>query len=147
MNDTANQKTKAEISEFLSGQMMGEVASVNEEGRPQAATVAFYHTDDLGRFIIGTSDTSRKAKNLTRDGRVAFVVTDLATRCTVQFDGTARQLTPEESEELVDKYYQKLPFLAATRTTKGRCHFVLEPHWLRFTDIAATPWSVTEITL
>lgn len=63
--------------------------------------MAFSETTD-GRFIIGTSVVSRKAGNIHGDPRVAMVVTDTEQRYTVQIEGQARLLEPDEFEQLAD---------------------------------------------
>lgn len=131
---------------LLTNQPLGTIATVTQDGKPEAATVAFWHSPDLKKFVIGTTDTSRKAQNIANNGRVSFVVTDSETRCTVQLDGTARLVADDETN-LVDEYYKKLPFLSSLRNSEGRCHFVIEPRWMRFTDITTTPWTMTEVDL
>ena len=141
-----NTSTKIEVNEFLSKLPMGVIASVTTDGKPQAATVAFWSSDDLTKIVIGTSESSRKVKNFAKHPSVAFVATDEAKRCTVQLEGTARRATDEDAA-LIDAYYQKLPFLNGARQAPRRCHFVIEVKWARFTDITTTPWTVTETTL
>src|SRR5690348_6112108 len=86
--------TKTEVAAWLNTLPLGVVSTLGSDGQPQAATVAFSETDELC-LVIGTSETSRKARNIERDARVAYTATDPDKRYTFQLEGTARKLTDE----------------------------------------------------
>lgn len=135
----------SEVADFLNTQQLGRIATLGPDGRPQVANVAFSQNDVL-ELIVGTSDVSRKAQNIGRDNRVAFEATDPDKRYTVQFEGVARKLSNEEFEERADAHFQKLPGSLPFKDIVGQVHFLLEPSWVRFSDVSVYPWATTEFT-
>ncbi|WP_165985922.1 PPOX class F420-dependent oxidoreductase [Streptomyces sp. YIM 98790] len=65
---------------FLAGQRLGRLATLAPDGSPQLRPVGF--TLDAGSGVIDIGghalERTRKFRNVQRDGRVAFVVDDLA---------------------------------------------------------------------
>jgi pyridoxamine 5'-phosphate oxidase family protein len=71
--------TKAEI-EYLTGQQLGRLATLQADGSPQVKPVGFSYNQELGTIDItgfGMSG-SQKFRNVSRDGRAALVVDDIA---------------------------------------------------------------------
>jgi pyridoxamine 5'-phosphate oxidase family protein len=71
--------TNAEI-EYLGGQQLGRLATIQPDGSPQVKPVGFSYNQELGTIDIagfGMSG-SQKFKNVSRDGRAALVVDDIA---------------------------------------------------------------------
>jgi len=70
--------TSAEI-EYLKSQQLGRLATLSSDGSPQVKPVGFHYNADLGTIdIVGFSmSASQKFRNVTRDGRAAFVVDDI----------------------------------------------------------------------
>lgn len=71
--------TKAEI-EYLTGQQLGRLATIQADGSPQVKPVGFSYNPELGTVDItgfGMSG-SQKFRNVSRDGRAALVVDDVA---------------------------------------------------------------------
>lgn len=65
---------------YLAAQALGRLATLSSDGDPQNNPVAFRHnvetdTIDIGGFKMGAS---RKFRNVQADGRVSFVVDDIA---------------------------------------------------------------------
>lgn len=145
MNDRSRgyQPSKTEIADWLHAQSLGVFTSLGESGHPQGATVAFSETPDC-ELIIGTSESSRKAANVTRDDRCAFTVTSPEERYTVQLEGHARVLTDAEFDAYAERHYEKLPASAPFRNVKGQCHILITPTWIRFSDCNPYPWVTTE---
>ena len=121
------------------------VSTINTSQEPEAATVGFLelHTLELAFF---TYDTTRKFKNLLTNPHIAVVVgTDPIIGKTLQYEGTARQMSTEEKESYIDMYLTKNP--AAKRfkdnDSKG---FIITPTWLRYTNIKQHPMEVWEST-
>jgi pyridoxamine 5'-phosphate oxidase family protein len=90
---------------YLASQRLGRLATVDRDGNPQNNPVSFqynaeFDSIDIGGFGMGTS---RKYRNVARNGRVAFVVDDIASvdpwriRC-VEIRGTAEALTGQEPQ-------------------------------------------------
>jgi pyridoxamine 5'-phosphate oxidase family protein len=71
--------TSAEIS-YLRAQRLGRLATIQPDGSPQVKPVGFRYNPELGTIdISGFSMTaSQKFRNVSRDGRAALVVDDIA---------------------------------------------------------------------
>ena len=71
--------TEAELA-YLAGQLLGRLATVGESGGPHVVPVGFRHNPELDTIDIGGHGIARtkKYRDVARDGRVAFVVADLA---------------------------------------------------------------------
>ncbi len=70
--------TPAEI-EYLQGQQLGRLATVNESGEPHVVPTSFRHNADLDTIDIGGHNLgkSKKFRDAARTGRAAFVVDDV----------------------------------------------------------------------
>ena len=70
--------TPAEI-EYLQGQQLGRLATVNESGEPHVVPVGFRHNAELDTIDIGGHNLgkSKKFRDAARTGRAAFVVDDV----------------------------------------------------------------------
>ncbi len=122
------------INEFLSGHNTCVLATVNQDGKPQAATIGFSHNAQY-QFFIGTNEKSRKYPNLKANPAVALVVgTEGA--ITVQYEGQAHQVTGDELEERVAKHYEKVPAAKRFAGEAGQVYFLITPTWLRYSDLA-----------
>ena len=66
--------------EYLAGQPLGRIATVQPGGTLQVSPVTFRYNPDLGSIDVSGYNltASRKFKNIVDNGRVAFVVDDLA---------------------------------------------------------------------
>jgi pyridoxamine 5'-phosphate oxidase family protein len=72
--------TKNEI-EYLESGLLGRLATVGRDGTPHVAPVGMYsHNAQLGTIDVGGHDltNTKKFRDVTRVGRAAFVVDDLA---------------------------------------------------------------------
>src|SRR5664280_2063987 len=65
---------------YLAGQPLGRLATLAPDGSPQTRPVGFFLNDELGTVDIGGHNLGRSQKfhNIQLDGRVSFVVDDLA---------------------------------------------------------------------
>ncbi|MFW0787709.1 PPOX class F420-dependent oxidoreductase [Gordonia sp. CPCC 206044] len=70
----------ADVLDYLAGQRLGRLATVDRHGAPQNSPVGFRINRELGTIDIrGWNLTkSRKFRNLVHNDRVAFVVDDIA---------------------------------------------------------------------
>ena len=145
MHDTkqAFQPNREELSEFLRGQMGCTISTIDPEGVPSGAYVAFSETAE-GHFIINTKQSSRKARNLLSNPGVSLTITNEEARYTVQLQGSAELLTSETFESYADRFYEKLPFLRALRDDPEQVRFLVTPTFLRFSDCSSYPWVPTE---
>lgn len=71
--------TKSEL-DYLAGQSLGRLATAQPDGTLQVSPVGFRYNADTGTIDIGGYNmaTSRKFRNVADNGRVAFVVDDIA---------------------------------------------------------------------
>ncbi len=65
---------------YLQGQPLGRLSTLAADGSPQTRPVGFFLNEELGTIDIGGRDMGRtqKFRNVQRDGRISFVVDDLA---------------------------------------------------------------------
>ena len=70
---------EAELA-YLAGQLLGRLATVGESGGPHVVPVGFRHNPELDTIDIGGHGIARtkKYRDVAANGRVAFVVDDLA---------------------------------------------------------------------
>ena len=70
--------TQAEI-EYLQGQQLGRLATVNESGEPHVVPTSFRYNAELDAIDIGGHNIgkSKKFRDVARNGRAAFVVDDV----------------------------------------------------------------------
>ena len=71
--------TGAEI-EYLEAQRLGRLATIQPDGSPQVKPVGFRYNAELGTIDIAgfRMSLSQKFRNVSRDGRAALVVDDIA---------------------------------------------------------------------
>ncbi|WP_405152059.1 PPOX class F420-dependent oxidoreductase [Sphaerisporangium sp. NBC_01403] len=71
--------TQVEVG-YLGTQMLGRLATVQPDGTLQVSPVGFSYNADLGTIDIAGRNmaASRKYRNVAANGRVAFVVDDIA---------------------------------------------------------------------
>ncbi len=127
---TTQQKVIAYLGQFEECVM----ATVNEKGQPEAATVGFSENQNL-ELMIGTSRNSRKCRNIFQNPQVAVVV-GFKGDITVQFEGIARELTDEELTERKKLYFKKLPELKVFERDPDQVYFSITPNWVRYTDFS-----------
>ena len=65
--------------EYLRGQPLGRLATVNAAGEPHVVPVSFCHNAELGTIDIGGHNLSRskKFRDVAQNGRASFVVDDV----------------------------------------------------------------------
>lgn len=70
--------TPAEI-EYLQGQQLGRLATVNESGKPHVVPTSFRYNAELDTIDIGGHNlgASKKFRDVARTGKAAFVVDDV----------------------------------------------------------------------
>lgn len=70
--------TETEI-QYMQSQKLGRLATLAPDGAPNNVPVGFRYNTELGTLDIGgyKLSTSKKFKNVGRDGRVSFVIDDV----------------------------------------------------------------------
>jgi pyridoxamine 5'-phosphate oxidase family protein len=91
--------------DFMREADLGRLATVQPNGTPQVSPVGFTYNEDLGTIDIAgyRMSASQKFRNIARNGKVAFVVDDIASpdpwrvRC-LEIRGTAEQAQTAPSQ-------------------------------------------------
>jgi hypothetical protein len=135
--------SREEVSEFLRSLPLCSFATLGPDGGPQIARVAFSETVEHD-FIVGTSETSRKALNVQRNPRVSIETTDENRRFTVQIEGLAHILTATEFEPYAEEHYNQLPASRPFRDEPGQVNILVTPYFVRFSDCSVHPWLVSK---
>jgi pyridoxine/pyridoxamine 5'-phosphate oxidase len=128
---------------FLSERSLTVISTISTDNNPEAAVIGFGQTKDL-EIVFGTDNSSRKYKNLLTNPKVAFVIGWEKTE-TVQYEGTARELSVEELSVVCDNYWKKNPHAEAHHKNPGQRYFIVTPTYIRYTNIGIKPWDIKEI--
>lgn len=136
------QPDRSELGDWLRSQVLCSLATLDTNGQPEVATVAFSETDQ-GDFIVGTSQSSRKSQNIDGDSRVAMVVTDPSDRYTAQIKGTAQKLSDVAFAALADTHYKQRPESLPFKDDPSQTHILVSPEEVRFSDCSVSPWLTT----
>lgn len=123
---------RAALLEFLRRPTYAVEASVSPHGEPQAAVIGIAVTDDL-EIVFDTLGTTRKARNLRLDPRIALVV-GWDDACTAQYEGIADEPHGEELARLKAVYFAKFPDGPERESWPGITYFRVRPRWIRFSD-------------
>jgi pyridoxine/pyridoxamine 5'-phosphate oxidase len=135
--------TRAEFVEFVRAAKLGVVATVDAEGRPEAALVDLAVTDD-GEVLFDTKAAARKVVNLGGNPRVALVV-GWADRVSVQAEGDAEVLAGAERERYGRIHQDQFPASRAFREDFTLVKMV--PTWWRYHDARPESFSIVETRL
>ncbi len=139
--------TRADLLAFLRSQRYAVQTSAAADGSPQAAVVGIAVTADF-ELIFDTLTSTRKAVNLARDGRIAFVVGPLDDQAgvTVQYEGLVDQPSGAELDRVRDAYFEVFPDGRDRQSWPGITYFRARPIWLRSSDFRTDPPSILEFT-
>jgi hypothetical protein len=137
--------TRAALLQFLRARRYAVQTSVAADGAPQAAVVGIAVSDAF-EIVFDTIDTTRKAQNLRRDGRIAFVIGSLEPDAmqTVQYEGIADEPTGGERARMVDLYLTVFPDEVERHSWPGLTYFRVTPVWLRYSDYSCDPPLIVE---
>lgn len=139
--------TRAALLEFMRGHRVAVQASVSPLDAAQAAVVGIAITDRF-EIVFDTLSSSRKAHNLRRNPKMAFVIGGVADgeERTVQFEGVADEPVGEELERLKWIYYAVYPDGPSRLSWPGLIYVRVRPVWIRFSDFTADPPTMVEFT-
>lgn len=118
--------------QFMNRESLAVLATVAENGQPEAALVGFAVTPEL-EIIFDTVRSSRKYPNLKKNPRVACVIGGTA-EVTVQYEGIAEELEGEQLPKYKGPYFAKFPDGPARENWPGITYFVVRPKWVRYCD-------------
>lgn len=88
---------------------------------------------------------TRKAQNIPKNSNVSVVIGFDHTG-TIQYEGKARLLKDDEINHYTEYHFQKHPKSRQYKDEPGEVYFIVEPRWLRFTEVAYEPWKTTELS-
>jgi uncharacterized pyridoxamine 5'-phosphate oxidase family protein len=141
-----NAEIKTSILEFFKKHRFTVVATIDSaNNRPESAVVGFAETENL-ELIFGTSNLTRKYKNLQTNQNVSFVIGWDPALGTIQYEGVAQELSREEGLKYAEILVAKNPFSKTFMERPDQRYFLVKPTWLRFTDMSKKPEQVTEIS-
>ncbi len=119
------------------------VLSTSSGNRSQSALMGFGISEDLD-FVFGTSNKSRKYKNIKNNKNVSIVV-GFNEGKTVQCEGDVEFLEGDELDKYKNIYFTLRPSVKKYETLPDQVYFVVRLNWLRYTDVTKKPWDVVEI--
>jgi len=132
--------TRAALLQFMRSHTNAVQATVSSDGRPQAAVVGVAVTE-LFEIIFDSLATTRKAFNLSRNSKVAFVFGGWTPgdERTLQYEGIVDRPTGAELEALKAIYYAKFPSGPSRLSWPGLIYLRVRPIWVRYTDFGKSP--------
>ncbi len=145
--ENMNKDLKRRIFDFLSSNKVAVIATIDtDKNSPESAVVGFAQTEDL-EIIFGTANTTRKYKNLLNNQKVSFVVGFTSEGGTLQYEGIAAEIGPDELEKYTALLIEKNPYHKNFVKDSNQKYFLVKPTWIRFLDMSANPPQTQEITL
>jgi general stress protein 26 len=137
---------RARLLTFLRGERLAVQASSAADGSPQAAVVGFAVTDSF-ELVFDTLASTRKAQNLRRRPKIAFVIGGLddGDERTVQYEGVADEPAGEELDRLKRAYYAVFPDGPSRASWPGLIYVRVRPTWVRFSDYNVNPPEIVEL--
>lgn len=137
--------TREDVLTFMRTHSLGVQASVSATHCPQAAVVGFVVTDAF-EIVFDTLITSRKAVNMRRNQRCAFVIGGLndGDERSVQYEGMADRPKGGELERLKELYFARFPDGRERQYWPGLIYLRVKPRWLRFCDWNQRPPVIEE---
>jgi general stress protein 26 len=136
---------KEGVLRFLRAHRLAVQATASPQGAPQAAVVGYAVTERL-ELIFDTLASTRKARNIRENSRVAFVIGGLrkADERTVQYEGIADEPCGEELERLKTIYYGVFPDGPSRLSWPGLIYVRVRPTWIRYSDYNSDPPEIIE---
>jgi hypothetical protein len=135
------------LLEFMRQYRLAVEASVAEGGRAQAAVVGVAVTEQF-EIVFDTLESTRKAVNLRRNPKLAFVFGGLTPgeERTVQYEGVADEPTGLELERIKQAYYGTYPDGPSRLSWTGLIYVRVRPAWIRYSDYSLDPPDIVEFT-
>ncbi len=133
--------TRQRIKQFLAAHTTLTLATVSDDGFPQAAPLFFAETDDLALIFISERKV-RHSQNIARNNRVAAAIyTDGQAWSSirgVQLEGTCVALAGRAAHHARNVYRRKFPFIQQNQILRLMLNRVtvyqITPTWFRLVD-------------
>jgi len=143
----SQREVKNIIREFLKKHTLCVISTIHaDDESPESALIAFAEKDNL-EIIFGTSNLSRKYKNIQKNNNVSLVIGWDSKLGTIQYEGVAEEVPDEQSGEYAALQTAKNPNSKKFVDKVDQRYFVVTPTWIRFIDNADDPPDIYEITL
>ena len=138
--------TRSQLLQFLRRHRLAVQSSVAGSGGVQSAVVGIAVSDGF-EIVFDTLESTRKAENLARDPRIAFVIggTLDGEEQTVQYEGTADRPSGGELQQVRELYFRTWPDGRDRLAWPGLIHIRVRPTWLRFSDFLTDPPTIVEL--
>lgn len=141
------EEIKKQILAFLGKHTLTVISTVDiGDSKPESAVIAFAENDNL-ELVFGTSNTTRKYKNLQKNPNVSFVIGWSSDVGTLQYEGTARELSMEESGPCSAAIIAKNPFSKRFAEKDDLRYFLVTPTWIRLLDLTQSIPAPIEVNL
>jgi general stress protein 26 len=136
--------TRDGLLRFMRAGRYGVQASIGADC-PQAAVVGIVVTDGFEIFF-DTLDTTRKARNLRSNPRIALVIGEIrdGVEATVQYEGIADEPGGEELERLKTLYFERFPDGRDRQEWPGLTYVRVKPLWIRYSDFSTESPEIVE---
>ena len=135
---------RADLLAFLRSHKYAVQTSVGAGGQPQAAVVGIAVSDAF-ELVFDTLETTRKARNLAINPRIAFVIGgDDGDERSVQFEGLAERPAGAQLEAARALYFRRFPDGQDRLAWPGLIHLLVRPTWLRYSDYNRNPPEILE---
>lgn len=138
MKGKMTDEQKEKITDLLRSNLFGVIAT-NAASSPQSAVVTIAPTNEL-KIVFGSLKSARKNKNIKENQNVSMVIGwDPQVKRTLQLEGVATLLSPEEYETMKNDYLEPRKLLEGPE----REYFIITPRWMRYSDLGAKEvWEV-----
>ena len=131
------------VWDFIRKHSLGVLATTNAKGNPEAAVIEFSERESF-ELIFDTFAIYRKYENIRKNPNVAVVI-GWDENITVQYEGTALELSGKELKECQKIHIAKLPDSAKFMSMMGVTYFKTIPKWIRYSDLTVFPWRIFEL--
>jgi uncharacterized protein YhbP (UPF0306 family) len=137
--------TPAQLLQFMRSHRLAVEASVSPASGAQAAVVGIAITNDF-EVIFDTVETTRKARNLRQNPRIAIVIGGWlqGEERTVQYEGIADEPHGRELERIQQAYFDIWPDGRIRQTWPGLIYIRARPTWIRYSDYNRDPAEIVE---
>jgi pyridoxine/pyridoxamine 5'-phosphate oxidase len=143
--------SRNELVQFLRSCPLVTAATVSPDGAPQAAILGVAVSDEL-ELVFDTVDTSRKFRNVQRDGRIAVVFgaaggykSGSHDERTVQYEGIADVPNGEELKRVREEiYFKQFPDGRERMKWPHITYVRVRPVWMRYSNYNVGPPEILE---
>lgn len=141
--ETSKEDIKKFVLGFIKKHNIGVLATITQDGKPEAAVIEFAETDDF-ELVFDTFTTYRKYKNIQYNPNVAFVI-GWDENITVQYEGVTKELRGSELKKYKKIYFTKNPDAQKWQKYEEIAYFKITPTWVRYRDGNTDPATIFEI--